>query len=172
MMLPMDVTRVATEGEMNRDPKQAAGRWALRALVLCALLASASGCEQVQRNREMTVVGTDYRFQVPATVPAGLTLLGFENRGRVDHEVIVARLKPGTTLQQAHEAQRRGADPAETTDEGAGVLFADAGRRSAGKLLIDLAPGRSYVIICLFRDFPQAPPHAEMGMIASFTVQQ
>jgi hypothetical protein len=138
---------------------------------MVAMVASASACAQGERAREVTVIGTDYRFQMPATMPAGRTLLAFENRGRVDHEMIISRLKPGITLQQALEAQRRGADAAEFTDEGAGVLFADAMRASAGKLLVDLAPGRSYVVICMFRDGQQAPAHAEMGMVASFTAQ-
>jgi uncharacterized cupredoxin-like copper-binding protein len=140
------------------------------AVILGAMIGFLASCAG-ERMNEVTVVGTDYAFQAPATLRPGRTLFVFENRGRVDHEMILARLKPGVTLQQALEMQRSGGDPKEVMDAGAGVLFADPGEISPGTLLVDLAPGRTYALLCFFRDAEQAPPHAAMGMVASFQVE-
>lgn len=85
-------------------------RWGMRVGVLGAVIVSLAACAVDGRTNEVTVVGTDYAFQVPATLPAGRTLFALENRGRVDHELILARLKPGVTMQQALETQRAGGD--------------------------------------------------------------
>src|SRR5512132_1294575 len=54
---------------------------------------------------QVTVVGNDYAFvQIPATIAAGNTLFSFENHGHVRHELSVALLQPGVTLQQVMQA--------------------------------------------------------------------
>jgi len=117
----------------------------------------------------VTVVGTDYAFGVPPTITHGLTAFSFENRGRVRHEINLLWLKPGVTLDSVLRA-----DPGPSRRalaDGGGVLFAEPGERSAYRLLVDLVAGRTYLLICNFRDAPDKPQHIELGMFASFQVQ-
>jgi len=119
--------------------------------------------------RNVTVVGTDYAFAVPASLAHGLTAFSFENRGRVRHEMNLLWLKHGVTLDSVLRA-----DPGPSQRsllEGGGVLFAEPGDRSAYRLLVDLVAGRTYLLICNFRDAPDKPQHMELGMFASFQVK-
>lgn len=119
---------------------------------------------------EIVVVGTDYAFAHPDTLPAGRTALAFENRGRVHHELMLAKLKPGVTLEQALAANQAGDDVRTLQEDGASVLYASPGGRSTARLLVDLEAGRTYAVVCLMRDTEQAPPHAVMGMVSSIAV--
>lgn len=142
-----------------------------RNIALAATLLAVSSCAPGDRLREVTVVGTDYAFQVPESVPAGPTAFAFENRGRVDHELLISLLKPGATLQQALDAESAGRDAGEFLESASSVLYAEPGESSTARLLLDLIPGRTYAVVCLMRDAEQAPPHAAMGMVTSFTVE-
>ena len=53
---------------------------------------------RAQQIATVTVVGLDYAYQARATLPAGLTAFAFENHGKVRHEVVIARLRAGATL--------------------------------------------------------------------------
>ena len=117
------------------------------------------------------MVGTDYAFTMPTTLPAGPTLFAFRNEGRVHHELMLAALKPGVTLADALEARRAGRDPREFLESGASVLYAGPGQRSTAQLLVDLEPGRRYAAICLMRDTDAAAPHSEMGMVTELTAE-
>jgi len=118
----------------------------------------------------MVVVGTDYAFAHPGTLPAGPTELAFENRGHVHHELMLAKLKPGVTLEQALAPNQTGDDVRTLLEDGASVLHASPGGRSTARLLVDLEAGRAYAVVCLMRDTEQAPPQAVMGMVGSIAV--
>lgn len=90
---------------------------------------------------EIVVVGTDYAFAHPDTLPAGPTTLAFENRGRVHHELMLAKLKRGVTLEQALAANQAGDDVRALLEDGASVLYASPGGRSTARLLVDLEGG-------------------------------
>lgn len=94
-----------------------------------------------------------------------------DNRGRVGHEVIIARLNPGVTLERALDTQRIEGDIDAVADMSEVVLFAEPGRQSTGKLIVDLTSGRTYALLCFFRDTEEAPPHVAVRMVASFTVR-
>lgn len=119
----------------------------------------------------MTVVGTDYAFELPETLAPGPTSFAFENRGQVDHEMILVRLKDGVTLERVLEVGESGDDLDTVLEPGAGILIADPGERAATRLLADLDAGATYALVCNFRDTPEAPPHTALGMTASFTVE-
>ena len=119
--------------------------------------------------RSVVVVGTDYAFGVPATVPHGVTAFSFENRGKVRHEMNLVWLKQGVTLDSVLRA-----DPGPSRRalvHGGGVLFAEPGDRSAYRLLVDLVAGRTYLLVCNFRDAPDKPEHTQLGMFATFEVR-
>jgi hypothetical protein len=118
----------------------------------------------------VAIRGADYAFVLPDTITAGPNAISLENVGEVEHEMAIARLKPGVTLAQVLETMEAGGDPEELLEEFVGVLFADPGQSSPGQLLVDLVSGRTYALMCFFQDEPEAPPHTALGMVASFDV--
>ncbi len=129
-----------------------------------------AGCTGASSPNEVTVIGLDYAFRAPDTLPPGPTTISFENRGEVDHEMILVRLKEGVTLDEVMEAARSGGEARDFTEGGPGILIADPGQTAASRLLVDLLPGRTYALVCNFRDEPDAQPHTALGMRATFEV--
>jgi hypothetical protein len=123
------------------------------------------------RPRETTVVGTDYAFQLEEVLPSGPTAFGFENQGKVPHEMVLVRLREGVTLQHVMEGMQRGAQPDEFLDGTPSILIAAPGQSSSARILMDLAPGREYALVCNFRDGEAAAPHVELGMVKGFRAE-
>jgi hypothetical protein len=76
----------------------------------------------------------------------------------------MALLKPGIRFEQLLERLRTDGDPQELLDAIIGVLIARPGQASGGELLVELLPGRTYAIVCQFRDAEGQPPHVILGM--------
>ncbi len=123
------------------------------------------------RPRETTVVGTDYAFQLQEVLPAGPTAFRFENQGKVPHEMVLVRLRDGVTIQNVIDGVERGASPEEFLEGGPSILIAAPGESSPGRILMDLAPGREYALVCNFRDAEDAAPHVALGMFKGFRVE-
>jgi hypothetical protein len=87
----------------------------------------------------------------------------------VRHEMSVALLKPGVTMQQVVE-RGQGISARAVSDSIVGILIARPGEPSGGALFANLLKGRSYIVVCTLKDKPDAKPHAELGMIATFDV--
>ncbi|MGH7631736.1 MAG: hypothetical protein ACREOF_20575 [Gemmatimonadales bacterium] len=134
------------------------------------MLASGA-CTPQPPEQILIITGTDYAFQMPDTVRAGRAVIHFVNQGKVPHELVLARLKAGVTLDQVLERMRQGAEPDELLDGMGGVLIATPGDSSFGRLVVELSPGRTYGMICNFQDAPDQPPHVALGMVASFQVK-
>jgi hypothetical protein len=139
-------------------------------LAIVALAAPVTACAPEKgadddAPNQVTVIGLDYSFGSPDTLPPGPTAITFENRGAVPHEMILTRLKAGITLDNVLEGIRQ-----EFTEGGASVLIADAGSTSDIRVLVDLLPGRTYALVCNFQDQPDAPPHIQLGMRKTFYV--
>src|SRR5262245_58593532 len=139
------------------------------ALLLVALLLLAwPSAAPAQHFANVTVVGVDYAYQVPPTLRAGLTAFSFENHGKVRHELIVARLLEGASLDSLVHSEP---GPARLgLVEIIGVLVGDAGSRPLGRLLVDLVPGQTYVLYCNFQDAVGKPRHLAIGMVATVHV--
>lgn len=140
------------------------------ALAAVGLAGLAGACSVQDSPNEVTVVGLDYAFQAPDTLPPGRTEFAFENRGEVDHEMILVRLKEGVTLEEVMEGVRGGDDPGVYTEGGPGILIAGPGQTTASRLAVELLPGRTYALVCNFRDEPDDPPHTALGMRSTFEV--
>lgn len=123
------------------------------------------GCSAAPAVQEVTVLGHDYAFQLPDSLPAGPTAFAFENVGEVPHEMILVGLQEGATLDEVMARQRAGGDWRALLEPGAAILIADPGERSNARVLADLEAGRTYALVCNFRDTDDAPPHTELGMI-------
>lgn len=143
-------------------------------LVTCLILAPtffAAACTQAPPPpNEVRVAGLDYAFEAPDTLPPGPTVFHFENRGEVEHEMILVRLREGVTLDDVLEGAREGAESSEFVEGGLGILVVDAGEAAANQIFVDLVPGRDYALLCFLQDSPDDPPHIRLGMRASFHV--
>jgi hypothetical protein len=119
----------------------------------------------------VAVAGTEYAFVgLPATLPPGPTLFSFENRGKVRHEMSIARLRPGVTAQQVFQQGPSAAGGKIMADQVVGILIGRVGESSGGELLVDLQAGRRYLVVCSLKDLPDDRPHSAMGMFATIDV--
>jgi hypothetical protein len=119
--------------------------------------------------RVVPVVASDYAFTAPDTVAAGLTTFTLENRGAQQHEMLIGLLRPGVAASRIVEAAQRGMTfrlLPEVYLEGAmhGAVFAWPGTRSRARLTLELIRGRTYILLCTFRDSTTTPQHAALGM--------
>lgn len=119
---------------------------------------------------ETVVAASDYAFQSPAHLPSGARTFRLKNVGKVAHEVAMGQLRQGITADSVLARIATGGDPGDLTDGVVGVLIAGPGETSLGRLTVDLVPGRTYMMICQFKDADSLPPHVAMGMQASFVV--
>ncbi len=145
----------------------------MRSVIVVTLLGLVgSDCRQPQPAAavETTVSAADYAFQVPRHFSQGRAVFRLRNTGRVPHEMALGQLRPGMTADSVLARVASGKDPAELTDGVVGILIAGPGTSSLGTLSADLIRGRTYMMICQFRDADSLPPHLAMGMQASFLV--
>lgn len=127
------------------------------------MLAQSSG-----KAKQIDIIANDYAFlPLPANIAAGATIFTFGNQGKVFHELSLARLKSGATLEDFTKAQdvlrRR-----ELIERYVGILIAGPGNKPDGRLIVDLMKGGTYVVYCNFKDTPDAPAHLVLGMYTSF----
>jgi hypothetical protein len=116
------------------------------------------------------VVGMDYAFRAPATLPAGPVTFRFRNDGKKAHEFNIFLLKPGFTIDQVIAAGKANKPQMPMIEGAIGVLFADPGSRALSGLSTNLLPGRTYGVLCIFRDSTGAPSHYSMGMYSVIRV--
>lgn len=116
------------------------------------------------------VVGRDYAFTHPATLSPGRHTLAFENQGKVPHEMILILLKKGITTDSMLKVARQNGDTDPLIDDSPGLLTAQPGKSSAGRLEVYLLPGREYTLACFFSDSANAPPHVALGMYSRILV--
>jgi hypothetical protein len=137
-----------------------------------ALLLAVPSAAGAQRFVDITIKANDYAYiSTPTSLGAGLTAFSFENQGTVRHEMILIRPKPGIRPDSVARAWGAGAPPQETTEAPDGVLIALAGNKASGRLLVNLERGKTYLIMCNFRDKPDQPRHTALGMYTSFEVK-
>lgn len=142
------------------------GLGSVASLVLAIVLGQPA--EAQRKAPEITVAATDYAFLVLPAMQSGPIVIGFANQGKVNHEVAIGRLKPGSTLDEFVKTPP-GAQRQALLDGIAGILIARPGKTADGKLWVDLVKGATYVVWCNFRDTPDAPQHMVLGMYTSFT---
>ena len=117
------------------------------------------------------ITGLDYAFKAPATIPSGRRWLAFENQGKVAHEVAIALLRQGVTIDSVLKVEKAGGEVDGMFEPGeSGLLHSQAGQKALGRLDVDFLPGRVYSIVCFFQDSAKAPPHVALGMVGSIQV--
>src|SRR2546426_12273088 len=110
----------------------------------------------------------DYVFQLSEPLTAGIHVVRVENAGVQAHEVVIAALSPGKTLQDFiawEEGGEKG--PLPTGEWLGGVTTLDIGRHS--QFAATFAPG-SYLLLCFWPDAKDGKPHIMHGMAKQITV--
>lgn len=113
----------------------------------------------------ITVIGHDFSFDAPDTVPAGPTMVRLVNQGAEMHHVQIFRVDDGHTPAELGEALAGGQLPAWAVPVG-GPSAAAPGQEIATE--VDLAPGQ-YVLSCLIPS-PDGTPHLAKGMVRALAV--
>ncbi len=133
------------------------------AVVLLSVFLGAS-CAAPPAINEVLVRATDYTFTAPDSLPAGPTAFGLVNEGKVPHEVVIVGLQGDATLDEIVRRDRADSTWRHLRQPPSGILTADPGLTTPGRLLVSLEAGRRYLLLCNFQDSDSAAVHMHMGM--------
>jgi len=133
------------------------------------VLVIAAGCGP--RQRVVDIHAANYAFSAPATLPPGLTTFRLVNDGTVLHEVQLFRFHAGISADSAAALLAAGSIPDSAYDESGAVLITAPGTTAHEQVVIPLAKGQVYALLCEFRDADSLPQHSSMGMWATLRVE-
>ena len=118
---------------------------------------------------DVTVTLEDFAFGIPPTIPAGEQLWQIDNTGEQWHEITIASVEDGTTLEDLQALMAKG-------EESGLQIFPLVMPLSSGEsawVTVDLQPG-TYVIICNLPDIlhmEEMKIHHQLGMVQLVTVE-
>ncbi len=114
----------------------------------------------------VTVTATDFRFEAPAEVPAGLTTFKLVNSGPSLHHIQLIKLGEGKTADDFLAALKAGGPPPRWATVAGGPNPPEPGGTSNATLALE--PG-NYVMLC-FIPSADGIPHMMKGMVRPLTV--
>lgn len=144
------------------------------AIVLASL--GAAACSKTEKAAEQAppapppapptvhVIATDYAFQAPDTLPAGLTSFHLMNNGKEMHHLVLLRLAEGQTVADLQK-MKPGAIPADVMMVGGPNPALPS---STAEATVNLQPG-NYAMLCVI-PAPDGKPHLMKAMIRPLTV--
>ncbi len=111
----------------------------------------------------------DFNFTVSRSLVAGKQTIRVNNRGEQPHELFLARLAPGKTVNDLLASLAPDAPP-EAIDWRAlgGVSVIESGDHSY--FTVDLEPG-TYALLCFAPEQHSGAPHFMMGMMQEFVIE-
>ena len=133
------------------------------AVLLLGLLAACAPQEPPAPNT-LTVVASDFGYDVPEQIPAGVTTITMVNDGAEPHHAVLAKIESGKTVEELsaeYEAENYWPDYVAYVG-GPG----DAPPGGSSSITLSLEPGR-YVLVC-FIPSPDGAMHFMKGMIREF----
>src|SRR2546425_1214426 len=117
---------------------------------------------------DVTIKLTDYDFQLSQPLTAGKHVVRVENTGAQAHEIVIAALSAGKTLQDFIAWEAGGEKgPLPTGEWLGGVTTLDVG--GAPPVPVNLAP-RSDLLPCFWPDAKDGKPHIMHGMAKQITI--
>ncbi len=117
-----------------------------------------------------TFLATDFGFEGPKSLPAGMTEIIVENAGAELHHIQLARLEEGMTVDDLMTAIEE-AEPGERPDFVTWVGGPNAAMPGdSTNAYVDLEPGE-YALLCEIPS-PDGVMHHDKGMVASLTVTE
>jgi uncharacterized cupredoxin-like copper-binding protein len=114
----------------------------------------------------ITVTATDFKLDMPATVPAGSVSLRLVNSGKELHQAQIVRFDQGKTVADLEAAMKHEGPPPPWLHFVGGPNGIAPGQEATS--MASLAPGK-YALICLIPS-PDGVPHLMKGMIQPFEV--
>jgi hypothetical protein len=114
----------------------------------------------------LTITATDFAFELPAQVPAGVVTIHLVNNGKEFHQAQLIRLEDGKTMADFGEAMKQKGPPPTWIKFVGGPNAAVPGGSVDGS--VALAQG-NYVVLC-FIPSPDMKSHVSKGMIRPFEV--
>ena len=114
----------------------------------------------------VTVTTTDFRFDAPAELPAGLTTFRLVNQGPSLHHLQLVKFGEGKTFDDFAAALKAGGPPPKWVTMEGGPNPSELGDTSS--TTVALEPG-NYAMIC-FIPGPDGIPHVAKGMVRPLTV--
>lgn len=112
--------------------------------------------------------GLDYAFESPDTIEAGLVTLEFENIGKEDHHLQLARLNDGVSFEQLVTTLQTESEAALALIEtvgGVGIIQPGVTQ----SVTVDLQKPGLYVALCIIPN-AEGIPHLALGMIKPIEV--
>lgn len=138
----------------------------LAALAACAPKEEAKPPAPPPTPNVVTVNASDFKYDVPAEIPAGYTTFRLVNSGPNLHHMMIARLDSGKTADDAKAAlSKKGPPPMWLVPIG-GPNAPDPSAQSNSTL--DMKEG-NYVVFCMV-DIPGGVPHFAKGMFSPLKV--
>lgn len=128
--------------------------------------AAASAAMAPEPTADITMTLVDYGFQLSTPITTGRHTIKFENTAGQDHEAVIVKLNPGTTMQQWVAAAEKMSGPLP------GHLIDGMGGMASGKhgyATYDFTAGE-YGLVCFAPDMKDGKPHFLHGMIQQITV--
>jgi uncharacterized cupredoxin-like copper-binding protein len=114
----------------------------------------------------VTVTTTDFSFEAPAELPAGLTTFRLVNRGPSLHHVQLVKFGEGKTFDDFMAALKAGGPPPKWVTMEGGPNPSELGDTSSATVMLE--PG-NYGMIC-FIPGPDGVPHVAKGMVSPLKV--
>ncbi|HMQ51839.1 MAG TPA: hypothetical protein PKE64_17195 [Anaerolineae bacterium] len=136
-------------------------------LAACNTASAGTTTAKAAQIPEITIKATDFSFEAPAQIEAGLVKLNLVNEGQEPHHAQLVRLNEGVTLAQFQAALQQGPEaafPLLAFVGGPGLV--DPGLSS--QVTLDLVPGQ-YVLLC-FIPSHDGVPHLAKGMVRPLEV--
>jgi hypothetical protein len=117
----------------------------------------------------VTVIAREYAFEMPESIPAGLTTFRFLDKGKEPHHLFIMKLENGKKAADMFAALRAGpggGPPPPWMHPVGGPNTPVPGGESNATLMLE--PGE-YAAFCVIPN-PKGAPHFMLGMIKGFTV--
>jgi hypothetical protein len=116
---------------------------------------------------DVTIKLTDYAFDLSKPLAAGSQVIQVENVGHQAHELVLARLLPGKTIQDIERWEKGGEKGLPPVSAIGGIAPMDV--KEVGQFTVELTPG-DYALICFVPDSKDGKAHLMHGMVKSITV--
>jgi hypothetical protein len=122
--------------------------------------------EEAPGPTEITVTAGEYFFELSDTPTAGENTFRLVNEGAEPHAMILAKINPGFTLEEAFKLQGE-----KGSVEELGTLNAPPGEDAKKTVTAELEPGENYAMVCPVQTKESKKPHFFLGQREEFTVE-
>lgn len=116
---------------------------------------------------DVNIVMKDYSWDVTPEITAGKHVLKLENQAEQSHEMVLAQLAPGKTVDDLAKwiAKQAGPPPAKPLGGISGMA-----KGGVAYMSVDLPPGE-YGLLCFLPDAKDGKEHVQHGMLKQFAVK-